>query len=825
MSGTAQIKIRNCASICLSGLKNYPESYKRNTSKEKLLLLYAENFRRQFTTKYKQRKPLYLAVENECGLQKFVSTTIIPTKLTYPEFYTWEGCASFVSDHITYELLPDDKPTFYPDRLVSPDTVMKTQRGNCFEISILLASLLIGSGYNAYVVAGYATQEKCVNDLTRSNCTLIEEKPPEEPPPPEIPVSKYIARPVRDLNSKFELMMEEREQAQIREEEERSAEEERLRISELEKPEPDPLYGWRIHSWVLMLPGKRDITEPFFIEPPSGLAFPLSNPNYLGIESIWNHDNYWVNVQTCENGCQDLNTDINNTDYWEHLLAGEPWDQRVIAKDTFNLPDEKDILLQEKHLDMPSSWVLPINLPHKKYEERYPKGNKVVNYRKTRCEFYAPYLHKDGLVWHALTYKHYDFLEPESVTESFMNREDYLVKSFRKIGEDYIEEHYKRGRDDAMKEFKQSSVNSQILRVIEFYSEARVDGLKKFEMGPTHIFELFQDREDRLVSRYCKTDDRFEKQEASPRYSVLYVVEKYKRNPDIPADEDVASREFFIQTNEIILKYHYADDKITAAMRRFTKPPMLQLGDRLTYNSDLFTIYKPDSLATPDSKVYLFSLMVENLKFEEDTLQHIRYMEDEMFHMIQSRNIKQVQGGHLIISIFDEERNEEAKEGMREMERELKERSYREVEADVDFLAPYFIMYRNAKITANIISAIKERCLNDFKESAVNKANKIQKLFEQTVERLTEKQKYIESIGEKMTREMEEELVTRIKEILFLMNTLELRLERHKAMASIRYKALEEYLSQDPRLEVSLDAKEQQCKSSIIRQQSQIITN
>lgn len=46
-----------------------------------------------------------------------VSTTIRPTKLKYPEFYMWQGCANFVSDHITY------KPLNNPLSLVSQVTV------------------------------------------------------------------------------------------------------------------------------------------------------------------------------------------------------------------------------------------------------------------------------------------------------------------------------------------------------------------------------------------------------------------------------------------------------------------------------------------------------------------------------------------------------------------------------------------------------------------------------------------------------------------------------------------------------------------------------
>jgi hypothetical protein len=71
---------------------------------------------------------------------------------------------------------------------------------------------------------------------------------------------------------------------------------------ELEKPPPDTLYGLRIHSWVLVLSGKREVPESLFIEPFTGLSHPVDSPNYLGIESVWNHVNYWVNMQDCSEG-------------------------------------------------------------------------------------------------------------------------------------------------------------------------------------------------------------------------------------------------------------------------------------------------------------------------------------------------------------------------------------------------------------------------------------------------------------------------------------------------------------------------------------------
>ena len=70
----------------------------------------------------------------------------------------------------------------------------------------------------------------------------------------------------------------------------------------LEKPPPDPLHGLRVHSWVIVLSGKREVPESFFIEPLTGNAHPITSDNYLGIESLWNNQNYWVNMQDCSEG-------------------------------------------------------------------------------------------------------------------------------------------------------------------------------------------------------------------------------------------------------------------------------------------------------------------------------------------------------------------------------------------------------------------------------------------------------------------------------------------------------------------------------------------
>lgn len=75
-------------------------------------------------------------------------------------------------------------------------------------------------------------------------------------------------------------------------------------MQELEKPPSDELYGLRIHCWVLVLSGKREVPENFFIEPLTGNSYSTQHDGYLGIESLWNNHNYWVNMQDCSNGCK-----------------------------------------------------------------------------------------------------------------------------------------------------------------------------------------------------------------------------------------------------------------------------------------------------------------------------------------------------------------------------------------------------------------------------------------------------------------------------------------------------------------------------------------
>lgn len=47
------------------------------------------------------------------------------------------------------------------------------------------------------------------------------------------------------------------------------------------------------------------------------------------------------------------------------------------------------------------------------------------------------------------------------------------------------------------------------------------------------------------------------------------ITERFSRNPEKPADEDVAERVFLITEERIQLRYHCRDDHITASKREF----------------------------------------------------------------------------------------------------------------------------------------------------------------------------------------------------------------------------------------------------------------
>jgi hypothetical protein len=140
---------------CQSLDREFPISYLENSNKERLILEHITKYEKTFLNIYGKRDyELFLKAKNEFGVEKLICSTIRPTKLGYVSLFDFKKCSEFLSNFIQYERLSFENE--YPSIVPSPSNVLKWQKGDSLDISILLASLLLGVGFSVYVVVGTA---------------------------------------------------------------------------------------------------------------------------------------------------------------------------------------------------------------------------------------------------------------------------------------------------------------------------------------------------------------------------------------------------------------------------------------------------------------------------------------------------------------------------------------------------------------------------------------------------------------------------------------------------------------------------------------------
>lgn len=381
-------------------------------------------------------------------------------------------------------------------------------------MATLLCSILIGFGFPAMVVSGYATREVTTNDQRRVKCPYIPEKKVEEVMEEELD-PKYSLKEPPFLKSRFLIHCEQKEldaEKAILDEKKRQ---EDLKLEELERPPPDPEMGYRVHSWIVMIKNspwcfksefatdqnidedELDVVEPkaFFIEPSTGFQHELTDPNYLGIESIWNHQNYYVNLQYPNTAIRDMKWDLSDTTKWEHFLPGEPYELRKEKKpdDDEEAPNENQILAIEKHLDMPFSWVNMLHISAVDFEERYYKGEKKEFYKYATYEKFAPYKNIDGLMKRLIIYETLEYENPLMIYEWYDNRDDFMRKIQRNCGTDEIVEEFDNGRVDCLKTFIHYPDETREC-VLKFYSKSRFDCVKQAVYHSSFIEEHYDEK-------------------------------------------------------------------------------------------------------------------------------------------------------------------------------------------------------------------------------------------------------------------------------------------------------------------------------------------
>jgi len=132
-----------------------------------------DEFLVQFFKDNPYRMRVFLTAETEVGSRCFLSSLIRPSVLPLIKTHNLDLAAGFVANLCNYQILFD----FFsqPRCITTPNFTVKSQVGDCYDLSVLLTTILTGIGYDAYVIIGYADRELTLGDLRYRSCPGIAE--------------------------------------------------------------------------------------------------------------------------------------------------------------------------------------------------------------------------------------------------------------------------------------------------------------------------------------------------------------------------------------------------------------------------------------------------------------------------------------------------------------------------------------------------------------------------------------------------------------------------------------------------------------------------
>lgn len=85
---------------------------------------------------------------------------------------------------------------------------------------------------------------------------------------------------------------------------------------------PDLYLGKRLHCWVLLRKGKRNVPQDMFIEPSTGKIYDIKNSPYLLVDSFFNHKNFFIHTKP-KHKVDEIKFDMFDTMKWEFVMLEE----------------------------------------------------------------------------------------------------------------------------------------------------------------------------------------------------------------------------------------------------------------------------------------------------------------------------------------------------------------------------------------------------------------------------------------------------------------------------------------------------------------------
>lgn len=782
---------------------------------------------------YPFRQVPFMITENEHGIKKFICTTIRPTEIPYPELYDLYECASFIAGYIIYE--PLENPLETPKCVMSPTQTLSNHTGDCFELSTVLCSYLIGSGYDAYVVNGYAPKYITLRDQSMTQCPLVSgsiERSNSVSKNDAVCVTNDVSVPpsytvpkAPQVESQF---LKEEAEKKIREgldlfqlwiPDEFNPD---ARKDDIEKSKKEK----RVHSWVLVCAGRKEVKEHVFIEPSTGRIYPVTNSPYVGIESIWNNTNYWINLYV-EKTIAEINFDLKNIKLWETCFISsiQKAAKNESAADADNKEEPETNEEEEegtfdtlKTFDAPPSWVSPLALSRAQYLLRYPpNGKRTIQYYRAKADLYAKGVHSQSMVMRIVLYLDKECTVVNEIHEWFESRKDKMYKRIRCfLGAKKFVELYHPGSVGEVRQWVEYPGKSL---EVDFYVNGRLDRLaRRVEHVGAKIVEHFEGRTDQLIYRSVimsteKESSRTFSLPGSTLASELFVkkmTQKYERNRDVEPGTDIAKRIFYVAEGKVVVQYHFRKSQITNEIRTYlhTRGPAVPEMTEQALSQEIGLISDADALAEAatlerecftaiKSSLQQMQKMYENHdEFERNIVIERSVFENALnaanniipLEMLASSgqgvsgDQRSVLGSSSLVSGKGAERSKEVKAS--------------------DYLTPYL---KNAKdpnrITKEEALEIRQHCLDAFKARLVERANIIQARLNDENAKLGRKQEQFQRSqreGDLSTEEYEKYCT----DAMFRIQILEQRLVSHEEAALKKFAELDQRLGNDPRLRI-----------------------
>ncbi|GAB1601479.1 dynein regulatory complex subunit 7-like [Argonauta hians] len=480
---------------------------------------------------------------------------------------------------------------------------------------------------------------------------------------------------------------------------------------------------------------------------------------------------------------------------------------KLIAEENARIADPL-VMDMEKYLDMPASWVEPLEVSLTDFEKRYPNGKKVILFKKAVMEKFADYKMPDGLVTRISLYSDYERSKLILVKEMFKHRADKLYLKERNHETMWITEYFSEGRECALKEhhYKFESVGPESERTMIFYHDARVDGLETRIETNTSMIEHYIGRKDLLYYKNVEFGIRllvFAPQisgDSEPR-PITSIEEEYYRNPNKVANDDIAKLVF--SPEKIFIQYHIGDSFATYSTREFMKSSKWTDRNALSidWSPEIHTCYLVGEPGSITKEIDAYNCIRRMITSEFESRDEIRKSEMEVRRILENRH-QEDRLNELTVSVYDTLRNDKAKvrrEKLIMMEEEAAKK--KRATFEVDYLAPFLARIGNpAEMTRDEAIGVKEACLSDLKKRIEDKANLIQMRFEKETKELVKKQEWYQKNQMTMQKAEEEEYLRYCEEAIFRIHVLEVRLNRYKDMAPLRYLTLDKKLKNDIRL-------------------------